>query len=680
MDRTLKSSRIAFLALILAALAALMIFSMYNLSAVQAEEYLSTPGAASIATTKTVEAARGAILDRNGTLLAADETVYSVKISRSSLLKEDDPNDTVLKLVKAANRYGVKYNDTFPVTLSAPFQYVAKPTNLQSSRLATYLEYFGLDADITAPDLISWLRNHYKINYTVTAEDARLIIGVRYELEMRVLVNTSEYIFADNVSTDYLTFIKTGRMPSVSVAKSYKRVYYTEYAAHVIGTVGPIYADEYAARKDQGYSLTSIIGKSGVEYAFEDYLRGKPGRVTVYTDRSGAVIDEVVRTQAKAGGNVYLTIDIGLNQVAEESLAATIASINEARVAEAERRYFDGETNEYRAPELAEGGAVVVVDVKTGKVLAMASYPDYSVSTWNRATQGTYEPGSTFKMVTAWAGLNNNYISPETTIRDEGIYTKYEDLGYAPRCWVYPASHGNVNVVKAIENSCNYFFYWLSDRMGITPISEAAKQFGLGSETGIEIGEKAGILASREYKREVLNEGWWNADTLQASIGQSYNQFTPVQIASYVATIANGGTHYKTSVLDYVTSSDYSDILIEKQPEIWNVIDDPGGYFPVIRRGMRAVVTTGTAAAMFKGFSVPIAAKTGTVQSDTAAMNTGVFVCYAPANDPQIAIAVVVEKGGSGSGLTQVARDIITEYFSGVSVSETLGVENSVLR
>ena len=228
----------------------------------------------------------------------------------------------------------------------------------------------------------------------------------------------------------------------------------------------------------------------------------------------------------------------------------------------------------------------------------------FSVSTWNRATQGTYEPGSTFKMVTAWAGLNNNYISPETTVKDEGIYTKYEDLGYAPRCWVYPSNHGNVNVVKAIENSCNYFFYWLSDRMGITPISEAAKQFGLGSETGIEIGEKAGILASREYKREVLNEGWWNADTLQASIGQSYNQFTPVQIASYVATIANGGTHYKTSVLDYVTSSDYSDILFEKPPEIWNIIDDPGGYFPVIRRGMRAVVTTGTAAAMFKGFSV----------------------------------------------------------------------------
>ena len=680
MDRSLRSSRITFLALILAALTALMVFSMYDLSAVQAEEYLSKPGTASVATTKTVEAARGAILDRNGTLLAADETVYSVKISRSALLKEDSPNDTVLSIVKAANRYGVKYTDTFPVTMSAPFQYVAKPTKLQSSRLETYLDYFGLKPDITAPELISWLRDHYKINYTVTAEDARLIIGVRYELEMRVLVNTTEYVFAENVSTDFLTFVKTGRLPSVSVTTGYRRVYYTDSAKHILGSVGPIYAEEYEARKGEGYTLTSIIGKSGVEYAFEDYLRGRPGKVTVYSDRNGAVIDEIVRSQAKAGGNVYLSIDIGLTQVAEASLSATIASINEARIAEAERRYFDGETDTYKSPELAEGGAVVVVDVNSGKVLAMASYPDYSVSTWNRATQGTYEPGSTFKMVTAWAGLNNNYISPETTIRDEGIYTKYEDLGYAPRCWVYPSNHGNVNVVKAIENSCNYFFYWLSDRMGITPISEAAKQFGFGSPTGIEIGEKTGILASREYKREVLNEGWWNADTLQASIGQSYNQFTPVQIASYVATIANGGTHYKTSVLNYVTSSDYSDILIDKAPEIWNVIDDPGGYFPVIRRGMRAVVTTGTAAAMFKGFSVPIAAKTGTVQSDNAAMTTGVFVCYAPATNPEIAIAVVVEKGGSGSGLTQVARDIITEYFSASSVSETLGIENAVQR
>lgn len=689
MEKVIKPSRIAIIYAFIAVLLIIYGSVLYKLQMVDSKESQAVASGVT-ASTSTVSAARGSILDTNGVLLVSDRVVYNVKVSRDILLMQDDPNDIVLRLVKAANQYGIDYTDTFPITMSAPFSFTADPTSTQTSRLLSYLEYFKLDEDITAPDLITWLRSHYGIDYTVTAEDARMIIGIRYELEIRAIVYTTDYIFASDVGTDFVTYLLEQGFPSVSVDASSVREYYTKYAAHILGNVGSMSSAEYQdTYKELGYSLDATVGKNGVEYAFESYLSGISGSVTTYTDTNGNVTDQIVNTQAAAGDNVYLTIDIGLQATAEDSLASAIATMN------AERETYNETLTEDEDPqELAEGGAVVVIDVTSGDVLACASYPTFDLSSynrdfntlntdslrpmWNRATQGTYNPGSTFKMVTALAGLNAGTITPYTTVTDEGKYTKYPS--FQPTCWIYPhGTHGALNVVGAIENSCNYFFYWLSDNLGISAIAETAEEFGFGSKTGIEIGEQTGTVASREYKEEALNDNWYTADTLMAAIGQSYNMFTPIQIANYIATIANGGTRYSTSILKYVTSSDYSDIILRKEPEVANVIDDSNGYFAFLQAGMRAVAATGTAASIFSNYEIPVAAKTGTTQSDTTSMNTGVFVCYAPADNPEIAISIVVEKAGSGASLSNIAKDILSAYFSSSSVNVTVYSDNSLI-
>lgn len=650
--------------------------TLYKLQIIEGRRYLEDSTGASSASS-TIYAARGSIYDRNGVLLVSDRIVYNVTLDRETLLDQEDPNSIILRLIDAARDCSVSYNDSFPVTMSAPFSYLAAQTDSQESRLEQYFEYFSrqLDPDISAPDFIAWLRDHYKIDYTVTAEDARRIIGIRYELELRAIINTTDYVFAQDVSTEFISVISQLDLPSVEIITTSERQYHTTYAAHLLGNVAAMSSTEYnEVYKELGYPYNSTVGKSGVEYAFESYLHGVEGERTVYTDVSGAVTD-VEETPAQAGGNVYLTIDIGLQAQAENSLASTIAAMNQERLAKAAEK-DDGEE-----PELAEGGAVVVLDVNSGDVLALASYPTFNLSTYsqnfsalntdetrplfNRATQGMYNPGSTFKMVTALAGLREGIITRWTQVEDKGIYTAYE--GYQPRCWIYATgqTHGVLDVVGAIENSCNYFFYWVSDQMDIDQIADAAREFGFGSPTGIEIGDTAGHLATREYKMEVTGEtGWWKADTLITSIGQGLNEFSPLQIANYIAAIANGGTLYSTSILRYITDYDYSNVLLDKEPSVLNAIDDPEGYISILQEGMRAVASTGTAASVLSDYPVPVAAKTGTVQSDNAAMNTGVFVCYAPADDPEIAIAVVVEKGGSGSALIDIARDLLDVYFA----------------
>lgn len=677
---TLKFTRIAFIFLLIFAMAAGFIYVLYDITVVDAESYV-IQSAGSVATVETISSARGAILDRNGTLLASDRTVYSVTLSRSRLLEEDldARNDIVLRLVRAALDNGVEYNDSFPVTMSAPFQYTALRTERQESRLQKFLERYHVDPDISAPELMSWMRDHYDISFTTSSEDARRIIGVRYELELRIVINTTDYVFASDVPVDFVTNIKEQRLSPVSVTAATKREYHTDYARHVLGSVGYISKEYLEAHPDVGYTLNSIVGKSGAESAFEEYLRGVDGKVRTYRDKNGNVTDIEVISEPKAGSNVYLTIDSSLQKSTEDALSTGIAQLNADRDAEELEKAIE-ENREPRTLEHAEGGAAVVIKVGTGEVLSMASYPDYDVSMWNRAVQGTYEPGSTFKMVTALAGLNMHKITPETRIYDEGEFTEYKEYFYTPRCWVYPGSHGNLDVVGALENSCNYFFYQVADDTGITAIANTAKEFGFGQESGIELDENIGVVASRESKREILNDGWYDADTLQAGIGQSINQFSPLQIANYCATIATGGTRYSATILDYVTTADYSATLVDRQPEIVHVIDDSEGYFPVIQKGMEAVAKTGTARSAFRGFPISVACKTGTVQSDNTSVNNAVFVCYAPADAPEIAIAVVVEKGGSGSSLTAIAKDILTAYFSTVSERETVPYENTPVR
>ena len=683
MQKLFKTSRIAIVSVFVFLLIGVYLATLYKMQIYDAPKTQEAWSSFSAYTQSvTVPAARGDILDRNGVLLVSSRPQYNITISRERLLKREDKNDIVLNLIKLAMEHGVAYTDTFPMTTGAPFSYLLDMTDTQRDRLSAYFEYFDLDPDISASDFFVWLREHYGIDYKTSIPDARLIIGVRYEMEIRAIKNLPAYVFAEDVDVNFVSVVKEHSFPCVNVETTSRRVYHTDYAAHILGYIGQMDAEEYKVYKEKGYAYNALIGKAGVERAFEDYLHGQDGKMLVTMDDDGTILSERVTEPAVPGQNVFLTIDIALQEVCENSLAAKIDLINAERTEE----------------DRVTGGAVVVTQVKTGKVLAAASYPTFDLATLqrfyndlaenpskpllNRAFMGIYNPGSTFKMVTALAGLRSGAITEGTTVNDTGIFTEYADRGFSPVCWIYPLTgggHGKVNVVSAIRESCNYFFYWLGDKLGIDRIAQTAADFGLGSKTGIELPESAGILATPEYKKEKLGISWYAADNIITAIGQGYNLFTPLQLANYAATIANGGTVYSTTILDAIRSADYSSVVYEQTPSALRQIDG-ADYLPLIQRGMRQVSESGTAKSVFGDSPIPVASKTGTVQvgGSSAELNNGVFVCYAPADDPEIAIALVVEKGTSGATIMHIARDILDFYFT-EETTAAVAADNTIL-
>lgn len=684
MRRFYKPSRIVTILIIVSVILVIYTASLYRLQHEGAASAIADawlPGDTTIHTV-TQAARRGDILDRNGKLLVSSRAAYNISLSRKALLNAEDTNGAIESLIYAAIENGVEYNDSFPVTVGAPFEYVSDMTATQRSRLDQYFEYFknsGLSPDVSASDLIVWMKDHYGLDYTTSLADTRLIIGIRYELEIRVIINTSPYVFATDVSTDFLAYVEEQSIPGVYTETSSVRVYHTEYAAHLLGYISQMTPEQYEYYETLGYAMNAYVGQTGVELAFEEYLHGTDGVMRYRVTDTGMVVDVETITEPVPGENVYLSIDIDLQAAAEESLENTIAQINTERSPD----------------DWAEGGSVVVTDPGTGEVLVCASYPSYDIKTFrtdyaalaadsrkpllNRATQEHYNPGSTFKMVTAYAALCSDKYSRWTTIFDPGIYTEYPD--YQPRCWIYNqtgAGHGSLDMVGALKHSCNYYFYTLGDNLGSTAMANASRAFGLGSKTGIEINEIEGTLATPEYKLSVLNEGWVSGDNLLTSIGQGHNHFTPVQLCNYVATIANNGVRHSLSLLNSTKSADYSETTRTTAKTVAGTIEETD-YIEVLQEGMRAVTGAGgTAYSVFGTYPIKVAAKTGTVQSDTASTDNGVFVCYAPAYSPELAISVVVEKGGSGAAIMSIGRDILDSYFLG-ETADTVAPEGVLI-
>ena len=668
MNKFYKPSRIALLFVVMGLIIAVYMTALYKLQIFDADA--SEDAMLATNTTKktvTLTADRGDILDRNGVPLVSTRASYNVTISYNALKDRADINDIILELVHDAVDYDVSYTDTFPVTFGAPFTYVYDMTGTQEKNLKAYLDDHHLDENITASDLIVWMKDHYEIGYTTSLPDARLIIGVRYEMELRYgsIVSLNPYIFASDVGTEFLTFLKINNLPGVDIETSAVRVYHTKYAAHLLGHIGLLSPEEYEKYKDFGYSYSSTIGKDGAERAFEDYLHGSDGSQEIKTSNDGPVIDVTTTLEPTPGENVFLSIDLGLQETCEDSLVAKIDLIN----SEEDRTEKDRVT----------GGAVVVLDVNTGQVLACASYPSYDLANfsriyddlkenpsnplYNRATQGEYNPGSTFKMITALAGLRNGTITANTTYNCTGLFTKYD--GYPYRCWIYGKTgggHGPENVVTALRDSCNVFFYTLGDILGADNLADAAYDFGFGTKTGIELPESAGNVATDEYKEEKIGIDWYAADTVITAIGQGYSYFTPIQLANYVSTIANGGERHGLTILSNIRSADFTSVVY--QPPVKDLGTLPGSeYLSIIQEGMRMVTSEDGTASMFKDYPVPVAAKTGTVQTSSNTINNGVFVCYAPADNPEIAISLVVEKGKSGGTIMEIAKDIMNYYF-----------------
>ncbi len=611
-------------------------------------------------TSETVTASRGIITDRNGKVLVSNRLAYTLVLDKSGFGKDQVAlNDAILRLIQLCQEQDVLWNDTLPMTTGASPRLT---TASRSEAFKKYLKDNKLPQNGTDEETFAALRALYKIDESLPNAQARLIVGVRYELDGR-----SSYTFAEDVSTDLLSRITDGHYEGVTIKTAAARVYNTKLAAHILGTVGAIWQEEwrsdeatgYVGYADKGYNMNDLVGKDGVEKAFEEYLHGKDGRRLITTDENGKLTGELYTREPQPGGTVALTLDIDLQQVVEETLAETIQGMMDK--------------DSYQ-----RGGAAAVIEVGTGEVLALASYPTYDLETFNqdyeelvaderlpmfnRATQGIYAPGSTFKLCTSAAALEEGIITPSTIIEDRGIYTYYKDP--QPMCWIWRQAgmtHGRINVSQAIVDSCNYFYYEVGRLTGIKKLDEYATAFGLGQSTGIEIGDASGVLASPEWA-EAHDQEWTDGQTITAAIGQSYNLFTPLQLANYVATLVSGGEHYEAHLLKTVKSYDNSRIIDVYNKGPLNDMELSDSTVAAITKGMHDL-THDSLTSAFSRCVVEAGAKTGSAQVGTDIAN-GTFVAYAPYDDPQIAIAIVVEKGGSGSLLANAAVDIINAWFT----------------
>jgi len=696
MDRFFSRGRVSVLSLVLVLLLVLYLTTLYKLQIVEGEAYYESSTNSRISY-KTVKAARGDVLDRYGRVLVSNRTCNNIVIDTDELFEQEDPNAIILEAVEICESYGEKHTDTMPVTMQAPFEYVENMTSLQRSFLNGYLKAKGLDGNSSAVDLLAYCRDRYKIDPNYDSRQSRIIAGVRYEINGRYDVPTADYIFAEDVGIDLITKLLESDLPGFDVETSYIREYKTDYASHLLGYVGDMSPEQYEEYKKLDYRMDAKVGQDGAEQAFEEYLHGADGTARITRTSTGVVTGTSYVSEPEPGNHIYLTIDIGLQEAAEQALSSYMAEENARReVANAE---FEAVGNMEDVREMITGGGAAVVKIDTGEPLAVASCPSFDISSmledwnelmedsnnplFNRALNGIYAPGSTFKPVTAMAGMCENIITPTYTMEDELVFDKYADEGYAPKCWIYgKGTHGTINVTGAIEVSCNYFFYTVGDFLQIDRLNKYTRMFGLGEPTGIELVESVGTLTTDEYKMELFGEPLYLGDTLQASIGQGWHQFTPLQMANYTAMLANGGDRYSCSLLKSVKNYGYSESLYERSPELLSRVEADESYFKAITDGMYAVANSpmGTAYETFGSYPVKIAAKTGTAQMGEEKTNNAVFVCFAPAVNPEIAVCVAVEKGGAGSEVAEIARNILDYYFSFKNSTVTMETEMSLLK
>ncbi len=682
-------SRFFILKLICFIMLAALIIKLVQLQIVEGEQY-SQLSKDRISTTFVEEAPRGEIKDRYGVSLVTNEIGYSLQISKSDK-ENDDFNAMLLELVGILDDYNCDYTDTLPIS-DYPYEFTFDDT--ENSFDVEKEEWFEarsksfskLDDDMSASEVITYLMDRYGISPQYSDTEIRKLAGIRYEGEIRGYSQSSPFTLCDDIPVEAVTQIKERQadFPNVMVTNTYVRKYnYGSLAAHILGRIGKINESEYEENKDNGYSYNDVIGKQGIEKFAESYLRGTDGTIGTVKASDGTDITIAEDNEAVPGNFVVLTIDSKLQKAAEDSLEKNITAIREAS------------SGENKTGQDASAGAAVVIDVRNGDVLACASYPTYDPNEfnslyselssdetkplWNRAVSGTYTPGSTFKPLIAIAALETGIISVNEKIEDQGVFSKYRD--YQPRCWIwtdYHMTHGSINVTTALEVSCNYFFYEVGDRMGIDTIDEYAQSFGLGEYTGIELPEESkGQVASPEYKESVVEsvteKSWFAADTLQAAIGQSYNMFTPVQLANYAATIANGGTRYMVNLIKSINSSVDGSVIKETEPKIEEQINISESTLSAVKQGMKKVADEGSARNIFNDYPIQIAGKTGTAQVGSQKSNNALFVAFAPYDNPEIAVAIAIEQGVAGTNAATAAKEIFDAYFGLSSEDEESG-------
>lgn len=684
MDKKLKN-RYLILSLGFMVFGIIIVFRLFNLQIVEGEKYV-TNTQKKILKEGEIEAPRGKIIDRYGVPVAVNRQGYSVYIVKTNTTTSE-MNEMLLKLAELLEANGDSQADSFkkyllfdPIRFNDLTEKEIYSWQTNQDRLNIKEE----DVCDTADKLFKYLRNEkFKIDPSYTDEQAYKIMNLRYE----ILINNWNFTsgamvqLARDVSTETVAEIeeRNHEFPGIITMIEPVREYIDAYnVAHVLGYIRSINSKQYDELKDEGYDNNDLIGQTGVEKSAERYLRGKNGKISIELDGDGRLTRKVVTAEAVPGSDVVLTIDTELQKVAMESLARNIEKIR----------------NDKQGPNYGDAysGSAVVLDVNSGDVLAMVSYPSYDPSIYlagsddveaqktiieltkdeykqkallNRTIQEIYAPGSTFKPITAIAGLEKGVITPQSNnIVDKGH--TYIGGRYL-YCLEKPDyGHGVLSLKRALETSCNMYFYELGTRTGIEELTKWANYFGLGKKTGIDLpNEVSGMMSSIELKKQLRNDVWRPADTAQVSIGQYDNAFTPLQLANYIAALANGGKLYTPHVIKEVIKYDGS-VVNKAEPE-YTQIPVKESTIAAVKEGMVAVTTSidGTAQKAFIGLPFEVAGKTGSAQTKSGGGRSpnGLFVCYAPADDPQIAIAVVIERGVWGSNAAPVARDIIDEYF-----------------
>ncbi len=666
-----KNVRYNILTVIVYIIGIILLIQLFNLQIVHGEEYLQK-SSSRLTRENTIVAARGDILDRNGNTLAGTFNQYSVEIYKSKI-DTQTLNNTLLKVVQVLESNEDTYKDEFPIKMD-PIEFT-----ISDEKLKNWLKDNNLNENSSAEDVLQKYKKKYEINNS-NIKEVRKIIAIRYGIETEGYSSMSSYTIAKNISTKSVAVFEEQNLefPGVSISTSSVRKYLRgNLASHTLGYIGEINEEEL--KNTEGYSMNDYIGKAGIEYVFEPYLRGKNGKKQTDMSIDGTTTGEYITEEAVQGSDVVLTIDANLQAATETALKNNIEKIKTGGFSE---------TRDVKA------GAAVVLDVKTGEVLALASYPDFepelfvngiSTEKWNeytngeesalvnRAIQSAYAPGSIFKMVSAIAGLETGAINSTETIYDTGVYPG----GYNPKCWIYSSygrGHGALNVSGAIKNSCNYYFYEVITRMGIENLEKYATYFGLGQKTNIELpGEVSGTLAGKTLY-DKLGQTWYYGNSLSAVIGQAENNFTPIQMARYIAMLANGGKDVKVSIVKDIIDANGTSLgkdeiekytkeklnLTEINNEDLNIKKE---NLSVVLEGMKSVTTEtgGTAYGVFRDFDIEVGGKTGSAE---AGGNVNAwFVGFAPYDNPEIAIVVMVENGAHGSYTAEVTKEIIEQHF-----------------
>ncbi|MBQ6714103.1 MAG: hypothetical protein IJN15_00985 [Clostridia bacterium] len=640
---------------------AMLIYTVriYSLQIVNASKYSSVAGSTTVRTA-VLKAPRGEIIDSFGRQIAVNRDGYNVVFNKAYV--KDNLNDVILSLIDTFNSYEAEYTDKLPINTSAPYEFKEGES---TDKLISTLK---LNHYATAENCFERLIERYDLkDYDKSSQ--RKIMGVRYSMEIASFSISYPYTFAEDIPTELMRKISESGflLDGVTVDVCPFRQYVdTSLAVNIIGSVGPIYEEDWTKGenyKDRGYSFNDKVGKSGIEYYAEKYLRGIDGEITYYLDSDGHIIEKEITKEPISGKTVMLTLDRSIQRTAQNALETTILDLQSR-----------GGT--------AVAGSAVMIDINSGGVICAANYPTYDSATLgekfdelvsdprkpltNRAFQGVYPIGSTIKPIVATAAIEKGLYHQGETIRCVQVYDYFDD--YKPKCLHY---HGTINLNTALSKSCNYFFFDLGRRLGGQTLTDYYKQFGLGTLTGVEVDDSKGILV--EPASNTLG-----GDTLQISIGQ-LNAFTPLQLANYAATFANGGTHYKVTLIDKVVSYDLSKTYEKREPEIVNKVSIKDSTLEAVKQGMLSVTVDGTGSTVFADYGIKIGGKTGTSQTNKGADHS-TYIVFAPYDNPQIAISVILEHGDSGYSAGSIVKSLLDAYFFSEGNNKEDTVPNTVLK